>query len=565
VDIGLKCQFNEKGLQKFMIPAWRPGRYQLTNYAGNIRGFSARDHHGDQLLSKKVSRNCWQVSIRESTTVDISYQYYAYQLDAGGSVLDEKQLYLNFINCLVYLPELINEPCLVNLQIDPAYKIACGLAKGKSGQLLARDYYQLVDSPMIASPKLKHWKFQKHGVKFHLWFQGSHRLSKTKTVNAFKSFASEQIQTMGQFPESDYHFLFQVPQFKLYHGVEHHNSTVIALGPGPEIHKSLYLEFLGVSSHELFHSWNIKRIRPKELLPYNFNQEVYFDTGFIAEGVTTYYGDLFLVRSGVIDHSQYFKELNKLFKRHFENEGRHHASLVESSRDLWVDGYGPGAPDRKVSIYTKGALVSMMLDLLIRSLTSHHKSLDHVMRALWLEFGDQNAGYTLKHFQNICEQVAGQSLVAFFEQYIQGVAPLEEQLKSLLHQVGCTLKTHTSKQLIKRHFGFRVQMRQGQLQVVQILADSPAYQKLSLEDVIVSVNGKKPTPKLNSQIKLEYPLKLDLLRQGRRVRVSLLPSGEQYFNQYKIERIKQPTDLQQEGFRRWLGKQAGKWHVGPEN
>lgn len=473
-------------------------------------------------------------------------------------MLDEKQLYLNFINCLVYLPELINEPCMVNLEIDPSYKIACGLPKGKPRQLLARDYYHLVDSPMIASPKLKHWKFQKHGIKFHLWFQGSHRLSKTKTINAFKNFASEQIQTMGQFPESDYHFLFQVPQFKLYHGVEHRNSTVIALGPGPEIHKNLYLDFLGVSSHELFHSWNIKRIRPKELLPYNFNQEVYFDTGFIAEGVTTYYGDLFLVRSGVIDHSQYFKELNKLCKRHVENEGRHHASLVESSRDLWVDGYGPGAPGRKVSIYTKGALVSLMLDLLIRSLTSHQKSLDHVMQVLWSEFGDQSAGYSLKHFQNICEQVAGESLTTFYEQYVQGVVPLEKELKGLLHQVGCSMKTHSSKQLNERHFGFKVQMRHGQLQIAQILPASPAYQKLSLEDIIVGVNGKKPTPKLNSQIKLGYPLKLDLLRQGRRARVSLLPSGVQFFDQNRIEKMKQPTDSQREGFQLWLGKRRVK-------
>lgn len=536
-----------------MIPAWRPGRYQLTNYAQNIRGFAAIDQQGNPLSHEKISRNCWQVTAKSVTTVNINYQYYAYQLDAGGSVLDQQQLYLNFINCLLYLPELMGEPCLVDLQIDPSYKIACGLPKRKPRQLMARSYYQLVDCPMIASPKLKHWKFQKHGVQFHLWFQGSHRLPKERTINAFKNFASEQIKTMTGFPESEFHFLFQIPRFKLYHGVEHSNSTVIALGPGSELHKTRYHDFLGVSSHELFHCWNIKKIRPKELLPYDFNGEVYFDTGFIAEGITTYYGDLFLIRSGVFNQAQYFKELNKLFKRHFENEGRHHASLVESSRDLWVDGYQAGAPNKKVSIYTKGALVSLMLDLTIRSLTSHQRSLDHVMRKLWREFGNQDSGYSLKYFRNICEQEAGQSLEEFFELYIRGIAPIEVPLNSLLHQVGCVLKEHGSKQLIKRSFGFRTRLEHNRLTVTQIVPGSPAYEKLSLEDEIISVNGKKPKPKLNSQIGSGRSLKLELLRLGGKVRVTLVPSKTQFFKQYRIEKLKRPSELQEAYYKRWLG------------
>ncbi len=555
VDITLKCRIKGKRLLKFLIPAWRPGRYEFTNYAQYIREFNATDHLGSTLSCKKISSNCWQVTVPEGTEVWVKYQYYAYQLDAGGSILDDQQLYLNFINCLVYLDELIDEPCLVDLQIDPSFKIASGLTISKPRQLLARNYYQLVDCPVIASAKLKHWKFQKHGVKFHLWFQGSHGLSKTKIIDVFKNFAAEQIETMGGFPESEFHFLFQIPQVKAYHGVEHSNSTVIVLGPGGELHKGRYLDFLGVSSHELFHCWNIKKIRPKELLPYKFNQENYFDTGFIAEGVTTYYGDLFLVRSGVISHPQYFKELDKLFKRHFENQGRHHASLVESSRDLWVDGYRTGAPDKKVSIYTKGALVSLMLDLQIRQMSSHQKSLDHVMRKLWLEFGDQNVGYTLKHFQNICEQVAGRSLKEFFEQNVYGVVPLEKPLNDLLHLVGCSLKELSSKQLIKRLFGFRAQLVNQQLTIIQIIPNSPAYKKLSLEDVIIKVNGKKPSQKLNNQLNSKDSLKLELLRQGRKVRVTLYASKTRYFNQYRIEKIKHRSASQEHNYDSWLSNQ----------
>ena len=535
-----------------MIPAWRPGRYELTNYARYIRNVQAFDGVDNPLVLRKTSRNCWQVNTQGSTTVILRYQYYAFQYNAGGSVLNDQLFYLNFINCLFYCPEQIDHPCLIDLQIDPSFKIACGLPRRKPRQLLARNYYHLVDSPLVASPKLKHWKFQQSGIIFNLWFVGSNRLSKSKTISAFKAFSSEQILTMGSFPEKDYHFLYLFPSEKLYHGVEHANSTVIVLGPNDQIHKERYQDFLGVSSHELFHSWNVLKIRPKELVPYDFRKEVYFETGFIAEGITTYYGDLFLFRSGVFDESMYFKELNTLFKRHFENEGRHLASLVESSRDLWVDGYQQGAPGRKVSIYTKGALVSLILDLTIRTLSNHQKSLDSVMRTLWKQFGQQETGYSLREFQNVCEQAAGSSLQLYFKNFIYGTEPLETELSRLLEIFGCRFKSIASKQLTKKLFGFRTSVVNQELTVIQILTGSPAWSKLSLGDIIVMVNGKKPKGKLNDLINTKKSMKLDVMRSGRKIKVTLKPSKTQYFVQYIVEKIRNQSMEQEECFKSWL-------------
>jgi predicted metalloprotease with PDZ domain len=511
----------------------------------------AIDTRHNKLSVQKISRNKWRIATKGTSKIKVKYQYYANQLDAGGSLLDDRQLYLNFVNCLLYQEDSMDDPCTMDLLVDKGFRIACGLPR-KGSRLYAKSYFHLVDSPMIASKHLKQWQYSQSRVKFHIWFLGAHKLNKNKVINAFKAFSREQIKTMGSFPEKEFHFLFQVPNLKIYHGVEHSNSTVIALGPGPELHKTRYCDFLGVSSHELFHSWNVLKIRPKELLPYNFKKEVYFETGFIAEGITTYYGDLFLVRSGVFHQHQYFKELDKLFKRHFENEGRHFASLSSSSLDLWVDGYRQGAPGRKVSIYTKGALIALMLDLTIRKVSGHHHSLDDVIRKLWEQFGKRSIGYSLNDFIKICENVAGTSLRWFFNEYVHGIVPLEHRLSELIRQVGCQLKALPSRQLSKSLFGFRTASNQGELCVMQIASGSPAYGRLSVGDRIISVNGKKPKIKLNSLIDSGHSLKLLVTRLGRNVNVTLVPGKKRFYTQYKIEKLKKPDRSQKESFNKWI-------------
>jgi predicted metalloprotease with PDZ domain len=288
------------------------------------------------------------------------------------------------------------------------------------------------------------------------------------------------------------------------------------------------------------------------MLPYDFSKESYFETGFVAEGVTTYYGDLFLLRSGVINQVQYFKEVDKLFKRHFENEGRHYASLVESSQDLWVDGYRKSAPGRKVSIYTKGALVALMTDLTIRKYTDHRKSLDQVMRYLWENFGQKNIGYTFNDYKNICKQMAGVSLQSFFSDYVEGITPLEQEINDLLAEVGCQLTTVPSKQLYEKVFGFSAQRNQQQWTVTQVLPETPAYGKLSEQDLVIKLNGKAPRENLNSSIDPSGHLKLVVKRSGEKRMVILTPDNQEYYRQYHIRKIKNSSLKQQEGYFQWL-------------
>ncbi len=215
------------------------------------------------------------------------------------------------------------------------------------------------------------------------------------------------------------------------------------LGPDDE-GEGLYNDLLGVSSHELFHAWNAIRIRPQELLPYDFTQENYFPTCFVVEGCTTYYGDLFLRRASVFNDELYVKELQVYMKRHFEHSRHAAQSLLESSWDLWLDGYEKGIPERKVSVYHKGALVALILDLYLRKKTDHERSLDDVMRLLWQRFGRPFVGYVYQDYQAVVEEVAGESLDWYWAECIAGTTPLENRLNEALAFIGLQMTTFSN-------------------------------------------------------------------------------------------------------------------------
>jgi predicted metalloprotease with PDZ domain len=425
---------------EIQLPAWRPGRYELQHFAKNIQRFEVVDPLGFVLPFHKITKDRWLVEITGHDTINIRYNYYANLQNAGSSYLDPHLWYINPVNLCVYAEGYLNEPCTLTLDLPESYTIACGLTQNLTKTLFAKDYYELVDSPLMASAALQCCTYQVGDVMFYVWIEGNIKPDWDKIIDDFKRFSVEQILTMGNFPERDFHFLNLFLPTPYYHGVEHRHSTMIVLGPD---HEPLHDDLLGVSSHELFHAWNVIRIRPKELLPYDFTKENYFITCFVVEGVTTYYGDLFLRRAGVINDESYQKELLTYLKRHFEASRHASQSLAESSYDLWLDGYSPGIPDRKVSVYQKGALVSLILDLTIRRLHNHKKSLDDVMRIMWDRFGTPFVGYSYNDYVSVVEEVAGQSLSWYWRDCILGNIPLNDYLNDVLQFVGLTITTET--------------------------------------------------------------------------------------------------------------------------
>ncbi|HVD99721.1 MAG TPA: hypothetical protein VNB90_16040 [Cytophagaceae bacterium] len=549
VDIEISLPATNSISTILQLPAWRPGRYELQNYAANIKHFSASDQAGNSFSFSKITRNQWKIDHPANTLLKVRYQYYAYQMDAGGCWLDELQLYLNFICCLMYEPSRINEPCAVTLALPAEYQIACGLPK-EEHQLKAENFYHLADSPMIASAGLTHFSFAVEDIPFHIWIQGTNFVKEEKLLEDFSKYTTEQIRTMGDFPEKEYHYLFQFLPYRHYHGVEHRNSTVITLGPSEAIPEKGYADLVGISSHELFHAWNILKIRPAEMFPYDFTKENYFTTGFVAEGFTTYYGDLFLARAGVFSTEEYFAELNTSFKRHFEHFGNENLSLAESSQDLWVDGYVAGIPDRKVSIYVKGCIAALILDLEIRSKTNSAQSLDDLMRLLWNNYGKTKTGYTMESIIRDTATIACSDMTDFFQECIFGHTDLKIRLETALASIGCKLVEKPAGSITEKEFGFRTQVRGNRTIVEAIAPGSPASHVLSKDDEILTMDEIPSSGNIDQLL-----LRLSINRWGRVLEVEMTGEKEKrYYPSYTIEKDPHASEQVQKAFEQWLQK-----------
>ena len=422
---------------ELQLPAWRPGRYELQHFAKNIQRFEVFSSQ-EVIQFHKITKDRWLIYTTDLEEVTVKFAYFANIQNAGSSFVDESVIYVNFVNCMPYVQGRMDEPCELEMVLPKEYKIACGMPT-ENHIFHPNNYYELVDSPLLASPYLQHQSYQVGNIDFHVWFLGNYTPNWMKLLSDFQEFTEKQIQVMGGFPEKDYHFINWILPTSFYHGVEHRNSTMIVLGPDSE-GDGLYKAILGVSSHELYHAWNICKIRPVEMMPYDFTKENYFPTGFVAEGITTYYGDLFLVQSGIFTLEQYLKELETILKRHFEQDGKAFQSLVESSYDLWLDGYSQAIPHRRVSIYQKGAVVSLILDLMIRLRFGHQKSLETVMQIMWERCGKMGIGYSLIDYHRICEEVYGRSLSSYFKDCIHGNIPRESMVNELLDAFGLQMQ-----------------------------------------------------------------------------------------------------------------------------
>ncbi|HEY1040069.1 MAG TPA: M61 family peptidase, partial [Bacteroidia bacterium] len=374
--IDLTISNNTKQELQLQLPAWRPGRYELGNFAKNIKKFDAFNEKGELLEWTKLNKDLWSVNTNGASTIKVTYSYFASELNAGSTYVDSTQLYCNPVNCCMYVPDRMEEEHRIELVIPENYSVAASLKKESGTTLVAKDFHELADSPFIASSQLQTHSLDIDSRKFYLHFNGECNPDHEKLEKDFIPFIKECIAFYKGIHVEEYHFLFQILPFKFYHGVEHIHSTVIALGPGYNLHDGkTYEDLLGVSCHELFHTWNVKTIRPAEMLPYDYTKENYARTGYIYEGVTTYYGDKLLYTSGVFTEHQYFETLEERLNKHFHNFGRFNLSLTESSWENWLDGYAPGAPYRKVSIYDEGNLVAFMLDVMIMEATGNKKDL----------------------------------------------------------------------------------------------------------------------------------------------------------------------------------------------
>jgi len=538
------------------LPAWRPGRYELGNFAKNIKRVDAFDAKGNPLEFSKTTKDTWQIKINGISEIKLTYSYYAAELNAGACFADESQMYVNPVHLCMYVPERMDESHEIELDIPDNYKIACQLTANNK-KLTAKNFDELADSPFMASAGIQTDFYEVNGVKFYLHFNGECKPDFEKIKKEFKSFTETQLKFWGDFPFDTYHFIFQLLPFKFYHGVEHQKSTVIVLGPGYNLNDGkTYEDLLGVSSHELFHAWNVKFIRPVEMLPYDFTKENYARTGYVYEGFTTYYGDVMLRKSNVFTNEQYFETLEERLQKHFHNYGRFNLSVADSSWETWLDGYVPGAPYRKTSIYDEGNLVAFMLDILIMKNTSNKKSLGDVCRKLFNEFGKKNKGYSENDIINLCEEAAGVSLKDFFKKYVYGTEDFTEMLNECFAYVGLEMQKKTSQQKSESDFGFKIAEQAHITKVTLVAPYSPAWKAgLSIGDEIMSVNGMDIKNDLNNRLKFESGSEISLTVSSIGIVKPLtikVSKGTTYFDSYKLGFVTGASEKEKTNFSKWL-------------
>jgi predicted metalloprotease with PDZ domain len=554
IEIKVETPHNSCLLQ---LPAWRPGRYELGNFAKNVKGFMAYNEQNKPIAFKKTSKDLWQIDTDNCNSIKVHYQYYANELNAGSTFLNEEQLYVNPVNCLMYQSGKEEQECSLSLNIPSTYKVAGSLKSNAEGIFSFASYHQLADTPFICSASLQHHVFSFNDVAFHLWFQGECEADFYKIQKDILAYTKVQLAAMGDFPFDEFHYLFQIAPYKAYHGVEHLKSTVLFLGPGCDLMKKyIYDDLMGVCSHELYHVWNIKSIRPTEMMPYDYARENYTTLGFVAEGITTYYGDLFLGRSEYFSMEEYLNELAAQFQKHKDNAGRFNYSVAESSFDTWLDGYAPGIPGRKISIYFDGCLLAFIADTYIRKFSSNTKSLDNVMKRLYNEFAKNALGYTASDYLRIVEEEADAPLPEL--QHLLFVAQdYEKHFKQALGYYGLLLTQLPSPIFYENTFGFRA--IEGNTKVTHIYPDSPAYHSnLAEGDEIMTVNGiAVQAQDLDKQI--EYFSKKDkkntllvkTLLGTKEVLLTMSNEAKHFYPRYQIG----ISDNENENLMAWLSKE----------
>lgn len=518
LNIQLEVQCEKEEVVHLQLPAWRPGRYEIANYAQHLKSLEVQGPEGSQVCRKKT-KDLWEFTAPDSGLYRITYAYHAAQLDAGGSWVSPDMVYLNFINLAFALSGREEEPITIRLNLPKRYQVACALSQPENHLLNAKNFQELVDSPLMASETLHHRSYRVEDSLFHLWVSGNVSFDSNEVLEVFRSFTQKQIDDFGDFPAQAYHFLIHLLPFPHYHGVEHKYSTVITLGPDSLMTSKAAMDRLvGICSHELYHFWNVCRIRPKAIQPYDFSKEAYLNEGLIAEGVTTFMGDFYLLKSGYYSPREYLDKMEMIFERGFENQGWENQSIINSSFDLWLDGYKTGVPDKKVSIYTHGALLTLAVDLL---LLKHGRRMHEVMKVMWNKFGKTDRGYTIQDFRKAILSLSGNpgKMDSFFERFVLGKEDLYPQLKSLLPDIGLEIQQVKKESRLENEVGIKTDNKG---KIIRIHPKSAAYQQLMIQDELLTYKLTDSGAHL-------------ILKRWQQEKTVFLPLSDQsYFSNFRI-------------------------------
>lgn len=519
------------------IPYWRPGRYEAGNFARkyvNLRAYV----DGKEITSFKLTPNTWKIKCASDKIVTVKYSYYADDLTAGNTYCDEELLLINPVNSLVYTRGYEHDSGSLLVKYPQSWSWASGLqlqnSRGGEVSLAYSDIQQLLDSPVLVCQHLQTMEYEVKDIHFYAHFGGEPVPNMDEVERDYKLFTEAQLNSFGSFPVQEYYFLNILLPHKAYHGVEHENNTVIIYGPAEKLtQRKEYLDFMGVSSHELYHTWNVKSLRPAEWTPYNFEKPGFSRMGYVAEGVTTYMGDYMLWNSGVFTDDEFLDELSMIVEKHLLNEGYKNLSLADSSVDTWVDGYGRTTPARRVSIYNEGAMLAIICDIWLIKYAG--KSLNDFMKRFY-EMKGGKKGYSEQDYWGLLAQMADAPWQKLYEDCVNGRGKLFKYFEEALNYMGLRVEYLPSEKSWERYWGLRLLNSDKGVEIFNLKQGSAAdHARLDEGDTFLTIDGISPTEFLEQNRSEKLDLVSAEIKSGfRKKTVRLQPDEKNGITQYRV-------------------------------
>lgn len=544
-----------------VMPVWTPGSYLVREFERHVQDFRATEGGGRALAWRKTNKNTWRVDAGGAREVRATYRVYANELTVRTNEVHDRHAFWNNAALLLYPEGHLSAPSTLKVVPFGNWKVATGLpaVSGQPHTFRAENFDVLYDSPVEVGT-FKTISFEVRGVPHHIVIDGEGNYDGERLKRDFQKIVEASVQMMGDVPYRDYTFITHL-RATGGGGLEHLNSTALIVQRFNFRPEATYRGFLALVAHEFFHLWNVKRIKPDVLGPFDYTGENYTKLLWVAEGVTNYYENLLLRRAGLITDKEYLDILAREVQGVQNVPGRRVLSLEEASFDAWIKYYrqDENSLNSQISYYDKGGVVGMLLDLEIRRRSNGQKSLDDVMRSLYNDYAKKNRNYTPEDFQRVSEQMAGASLNEFFGRFVRGTTELD--YNAAFNGIGLLLNTTGASDpskppAPKAYLGANLRQDGDRLVVTSVPAGTPAYdQGLNAFDQIVALDGVRVTlPILNARLEEKRPgeeARLTVFRLDD-LRAITIKLGARTEGDYRIQPVKNPTPEQARLYEGWL-------------
>ena len=510
-EVTLRIEQPEPAGQVFSLPAWIPGSYMIREFARNVVTLSA-ECNGEALTVTRSDKHTWHLPAGLTGPVTLRYSVYAWDLSVRTAHLDQTHGFFNGTSVFLCahgheaLPHYVDILPPRGLE-DAGWRVATSLpaAVGETGAAApygfgcyrADDYDALIDHP-VEMGTFSLVEFEACGVPHAVAITGRHDCDLARLAADLKPVCEAQIRLFGEPAPMDRYVFLVMAVGDGYGGLEHRASTALLCSradlpyPGMETVSEGYRQFLGLCSHEYFHTWNVKRIKPAAFVPYRLAVENYTRLLWAFEGFTSYYDDLMLVRSGRITVTDYLGLLGKTITQVHKGSGRRKQSVAESSFEAWTKYYrqDENSPNAIVSYYTKGALVGLLLDLRLRSGSGGAVSLDDLMRTLWQRHGLTGQGVAEDGLYALAAELGGPGVGDWLKALVEGTDELP--LAELLAGVGVKLAWEAASST--PGLGVRTTAEGDFPRLANVYDGGPAQAAgLSAGDVLVALDGLRLT------------------------------------------------------------------------